>query len=55
VRHVESPNHTSTLVPREAGLMNLESTVEFLERIYEHANEKNLTRLEHEAVGTALK
>lgn len=35
--------------------MNLQSTIEFLTRLYDNPSGKNLTRLEHEAIGEAIR
>ena len=35
--------------------MNLKTTIEFLERLYDQPSTKNLTRLEHEAIGEAIR
>ena len=35
--------------------MNLESVIKFLERVYENPEGRNLTRLEHEAIGEAMR
>lgn len=34
--------------------MNLESTVSFLQRLYDNPNKHNFTRLEHEALREAI-
>lgn len=35
--------------------MNLQSTIDFLTRLYDNPSGKNLTRLEHEAIGEAIR
>lgn len=35
--------------------MNLQTTIEFLSRLYDNPEGKNLTRLEHEAIGEAIR
>jgi hypothetical protein len=35
--------------------MNLQTTIDFLTRLYDNPSGKNLTRLEHEAIGEALR
>lgn len=39
----------------EEPYMNLKTTIEFLTRLYESPEGKNLTRLEHEAIGDAIR